>query len=77
MLLQAVCKGGNKENRPRMARAKGEKRAKRTSKPSAADGMIDLVVSMQLLFHCCSALCAQQAWLQVQSYHCVVLHQDF
>ncbi|DBA82604.1 hypothetical protein WJX77_003635 [Trebouxia sp. C0004] len=43
MLTQAASKGGNKENRPRVARAKGEKRAKRTSKASAADSMIDLV----------------------------------
>ncbi len=58
--MQAASKGGNKENRPRVARAKGEKRAKRTSKASAADGMIDLVVSMQLPLVFCSAFCVQQ-----------------
>lgn len=60
LLVQAASKGGNKENRLKVARAKGEKRAKRTSKASAADGMIDLVVSMQLLLVCCSTLCPRQ-----------------
>ena len=59
-LVQAASKGGNKENRPRAARAKGEKRAKRSSKASAAESMIDLVVSMQPPLVCCSALCVQQ-----------------
>ncbi len=45
--MQADGKGGNrdKENRPKVARSKGEKRAKRTSKAAAADQTIDLVVS--------------------------------
>ena len=58
--MQAASKGGDKENRPRVARAKGEKRAKRTSKASAAASTTDLVVSMQPPFVCCSALCVQQ-----------------
>jgi hypothetical protein len=77
MLVQAASKGGNKENRPRVARAKGEKRAKRTGKASAADSMLDLVVSMQLPLNCCSALCAQQPWRHVESHHCTALRQDY
>ncbi|DBA72580.1 TPA: hypothetical protein ACH3X2_010333 [Trebouxia sp. C0005] len=41
--VKAASKGGDKENRPRVARAKGEKRAKRTSKASAAASTTDLV----------------------------------
>ncbi len=70
-LVQAASNGGNKENRPKVARAKREKRAKRTSKASAADSMIDLVVSMQLPLICCSALCsAAMAVSGDPSLHC-------
>ena len=51
LYMQTGSKGkGDKENRPKVARAKGEKRAKRTSKALAGSQAIDLVVGH------CSAL---------------------
>lgn len=53
--MQTGSKGnGNKENRPKTARPKGEKRAKRTSKGAAGTQIVDVEVmhnSTLLIFH--------------------------
>lgn len=47
--MQTRAKGkGDKENRPKVARAKGEKRAKRTSKGLAEAQTVDLLVRADL-----------------------------
>ena len=65
--MQTGSKGkGDKENRPKVARAKGEKRAKRTSKALAGSQPIDLMVRqiMNLLSLSSVAFTAVSQFLQ-------------
>lgn len=58
---------GDKENRPKVSRAKGEKRAKRTSKGLAGSQPIDLMVRQ---------LCNASAWSNVGLHCSVTVHAE-
>ena len=59
--MQTGSRGhGDKENRPKVAKAKGTTRAKRTSKGLAEGQTIDLVVRYEnnaVFLHCSVSLC--------------------